>query len=66
MVVTYPAAGVMVARPATAPVNNPTNFGFLERIQSIASQTMAANDAAISVLRNARAVILSARSSIRR
>ena len=23
-----PAAGVIVARPATAPVNNPTNFGF--------------------------------------
>ena len=26
---TNPAAGVMATRPATVPVNNPTNVGFL-------------------------------------
>src|SRR5262245_1543745 len=60
---TYPAAGVIVARPATAPVRRPTNFGFFPSHQSRASQTIAANDAATSVLRNATAVTESTRNS---
>src|SRR5947207_15156028 len=53
---TYPAAGVMVARPATAPVSSPTNFGLRCRLHSMASHVMAANDAATPVLRKARPV----------
>src|SRR5436190_17180417 len=61
---TYPAAGVIVARPATAPVRRPRNFGRPVSRQSIASQTIAANDAATSVLRNATAVTESTRNSL--
>src|SRR5258706_15824174 len=46
----------MVARPATAPVSSPTNFGFLCMLHSITIHVMAANDAATSVLRNASPV----------
>src|SRR6185312_6036838 len=53
---TKPAAGVMVASPATAPVSSPTNFGFLAMVHSKISQVIAANDAATSVLRNANPV----------
>jgi len=55
---------VIVARPATAPVRRPRNFGRPVRCQSIASQTIAANDAATSVLRNATAVVESTRNSL--
>src|SRR5258706_12588388 len=61
---TYPAAGVMVARPATAPVRSPRNFGFLEINHSTAIQVTAANDAAMSVFRNALAVTASTRNSL--
>src|SRR5689334_3939721 len=54
---TKPAAGVMVANPATAPVSKPTNLGFFDVIQSSASQTTAANEAAVSVFKNARPVM---------
>src|SRR6185436_5248902 len=54
---TNPAAGVMVARPATAPVNSPTNFGLRCLLHSTTSQVIAANEAATSVFRNARPVI---------
>src|SRR5579862_4029678 len=60
---TYPAHGVIVARPATAPVSNPTNFGWLPRAHSTSSHVIAANEAAMSVLRNAEAVTESTRSS---
>src|SRR6478609_7522253 len=60
---TYPAAGVIVARPATAPVSKPRNLGFLAARQSIAIQAMAANEAAISVLMKATAVVPSTRNS---
>src|SRR5215467_10873485 len=53
---TNPAAGVMVASPATAPVSKPTNFGFFENTQSSISQTIAANEAATSVFTNASPV----------
>src|SRR5262245_11488681 len=61
---TYPAAGVIVARPATAPVRSPKNFGFFVTIQSTINQATAANEAAISVLRNALAVTESTRNSL--
>src|SRR6266446_8265671 len=61
---TYPAAGVIVARPATAPVSKPRNFGFFETRQSTSSQAMAANEAAMSVLMNATAVVESTRNSL--
>ena len=51
--VTYPAAGVMAARPAIEPVRSPTNFGFFSNIHASTSHVIAANDAATSVLRNA-------------
>src|SRR6185312_3940340 len=54
---TYPAAGVIVASPATAPVSSPTNFGFFAILHSITSQVIAANDAATSVFKKARPVI---------
>src|ERR1035437_6780029 len=54
---TNPAAGVMVASPATAPVSNPTNFGFFINDHSIINQVTAANEAATSVLINACPVI---------
>src|ERR1043166_5000656 len=61
---TYPAAGVMVARPATAPVSRPKNFGFLVVIQSMHSHAMAAKLAARSVFKNATAVTESTRNSL--
>src|SRR5215471_11294938 len=53
---TYPAAGVIVASPATAPVSKPRNLGFFSFNHAIISQVTAANDAATSVFRNAVAV----------
>src|SRR5512138_477691 len=50
---TKPAQGVMVARPAMDPVSKPTNLGFFSRIHSMIIQAMVANEAAISVFRNA-------------
>src|SRR5207237_10319418 len=61
---TYPAAGVIVSRPATAPVSKPRNFGLLVVIQSMQSHAMAAKLAARSVLRNATAVTESTRNSL--
>ncbi len=61
---TYPAAGVIVASPATAPVKSPRNLGFFPVNQSTASHATAANDAARSVLRNATAVTESTRNSL--
>jgi hypothetical protein len=54
---TKAAAGVIVARPATAPVSRPTNLGLRSIIHAIPSQVIAAKDAAMSVLMKARAVI---------
>ncbi len=62
--VTYPAQGVIVASPATAPVSSPTNFGFRSKIQARSSQTGPAKDAAMSVLRKANAVMASTFSSL--
>src|ERR1017187_9540309 len=53
---TNPAAGVIVASPATAPVRRPTNFGFLCMLHSITSQVMAAKEAATSVFKKAKPV----------
>src|SRR5229473_6482188 len=61
---TKPAAGVIVANPATAPVNKPKNFGFFVDIQSMQSQAIAAKLAARSVFRNATAVTESTRNSL--
>src|SRR2546421_9313288 len=61
---TYPAAGVIVANPATAPVNKPKNFGFLVVIQSMQNHAIAAKLAARSVLRKATAVTESTRNSL--
>src|SRR2546423_11353718 len=61
---TKPAAGVIVARPPTAPVNNPRNFGFLVLAQSMQSQAIAAKLAAKSVFRKATAVTESTRNSL--
>src|SRR5436190_2233347 len=60
---TNPAAGVIVARPATAPVRSPTNLGFFSARHETKSQVTAAKDPAMSVLRNALAVIESTRNS---
>src|SRR5262245_11249082 len=60
---TKPAAGVIVARPATEPVRSPTNLGFLAFAHSTRSQVIPANEAATSVLRKADAVMWSTRSS---
>src|SRR6478672_10992440 len=49
----YPAAGVMQARPATAPVNAPTRLGFPSRHHEMVSQVHIAIDPAMSVLTNA-------------
>src|ERR1700744_2122130 len=53
----------MVARPATEPVNRPTNLGCRALSHSISSHVTAANDAAISVFRKDEAVIASTRNS---
>src|SRR5262245_2431055 len=60
---TKPAAGVIVARPATAPVRSPRSLGFFEVSQSMQSQDMAAKEAAMSVFRNATAGTESTRNS---
>ncbi len=57
--VTYPAHGVMVASPATAPVSRPRNFGFFSNIQARSIQTGPANEAAMSVFRKATPVTAS-------
>ena len=59
-----PAAGVMHARPATAPVRSPTKCGFFPNHHSTNSQVVAAKDAARSVLRNASEVMSSTFSSL--
>jgi len=59
-----PAAGVIVASPATAPVRRPRNLGLRVVIQSIASHAMPAKLAARSVFTNATAVTLSTRNSL--
>src|SRR4029077_9497879 len=61
---TYPAAGVIVASPATAPVSSPTNVGRLSCHQPTAIQVIAAKEAATSVLRKATAVVESTRNSL--
>src|SRR5260370_39551757 len=61
---TNPAAGVMVAGPATAPVRSPRKWGLLLRSQSTVSQVTAAKEAATSVLRKATAVTESTRNSL--
>ena len=53
-----------MARPATAPVSNPKNLGFLHLAQSISSQTNAAKEAATSVFKKARAVTESTPNSL--
>jgi hypothetical protein len=55
---------VIVASPATAPVRSPRNRGLPVTRHSIASQTIPANEAAMSVLRNATAVTASTRNSL--
>ena len=49
----------MVANPAIEPVSKPTNLGFLSFDHSTISHAIVANDAAISVFRNANEVTLS-------
>src|SRR5947208_6136660 len=61
---TYPAAGVIVANPATEPVSNPRNFGFAPENHSTRNHDIPANDAARSVLRNALADTPSTRNSL--
>ncbi len=57
--VTYPAAGVMVANPATAPVISPMKVGFfLPVFHSISNHVMAAKEADTSVLMKAATVML--------
>src|SRR5258708_32659140 len=61
---TYPAAGVIVARPATDQVSKPTEVGRFSCHQPTIIQVMPANDAATSVFRNATAVTASTRNSL--
>src|ERR1017187_2994594 len=61
---TYPAAGVIVASPATAPVSSPRNLGFFSFIHATTSHATAAHDGATSVFRNAVAVTESTRTSL--
>src|SRR5205807_7979381 len=61
---TEPQAGVILARPATAPVSKPRNFGLFVVIQSMQSHAIAAKLAARSVFRNATAVTESTRNSL--
>src|SRR5580704_13132424 len=60
---TYPAAGVTVASPATAPVSRPRNLGFFSLNHATIIQATAVDEAAKSVLRNAVAVTESTRIS---
>ena len=55
---------MIVASPATAPVSSPTKCGFFANHHSTNSHVTAANDAAMSVLRNASAVMSSTLSSL--
>src|SRR5262245_39308225 len=50
---TYPAAGVTVASPATAPVSAPVIDGLFSRIHPTTSQVIMATDPAMSVLTKA-------------
>ena len=61
---TYPAAGVMQASPATAPVRRLTKCGFFAFHHSMSSQVDAAKDPARAVFRNASAVTSSTFSSL--
>ena len=61
---TKPAAGVIVASPATEPVRSPRNLGLRLVSHSTANQAIPAKDAARSVLRNAVAVVASTRNSL--
>src|SRR5580765_169656 len=61
---TKPAAGVIVASPATDPVRSPRNFGLAPDIHSTRNHAKPANEAAMSVLRNAVAVTASTRNSL--
>src|SRR6266436_59357 len=61
---TKPAAGVMVASPATEPVRSPRNLGLRLVSHSTKNQAAPANEAARSVLRNAVAVVESTRNSL--
>src|SRR3954451_14717181 len=61
---TNPAADVIVANPATAPVSSPTKCGLRACRHSTNNQVVAANDAARSVFRNAVAVMSSTFSSL--
>src|SRR3984893_17265262 len=61
---TYPAAGVIVARPATAPVSRPTKCGFFAYHHSTNSHVVAAKDAAMSVFKKAVAVMSSTLTSL--
>ena len=61
---TNPAHGVIVAKPAIEPVNNPTNFGLRSRIHSMTTHDMVANEAAISVFRKAVEVMKSTETSL--
>src|SRR5579863_1287115 len=61
---TYPAAGVIVTNPATAPVSNPKNFGFFSLNHATSIHVTAANEGATSVFKNAVAVTESTRISL--
>ena len=54
----------MVASPATEPVSNPRNLGLRLVSHSTKNHAMPAKDAAMSVLRNAVAVVASTRNSL--
>ncbi len=53
----YPAAGVTVAKPATAPVSAPIMLGLPSWIQEMNSQVIIASEPAISVFTQAVAAI---------
>src|SRR6266849_1492886 len=61
---TNPAAGVTVARPATAPVSAPVMLGFCSRHQVSASQVTIAAAAAVLVLTKATAATPLAASAL--
>src|SRR5580765_5877942 len=61
---TKPAAGVIVASPATEPVSRPRDFGLRDVVHSTKNHHMPANAAARSVLRNAVAVVESTLNSL--
>ncbi len=61
---TYPAAGVTVANPATAPVSAPIMLGLVSRLHAMNNQAIIATEAAMSVLTNAIAAIPFAASAL--